>query len=705
MALTTDKRRNITTISSQSNRMGVVRAYSGDAVGVLAENMSKKLDFFAKRQAVLEENKYKADTQHKVYKAIQEYGRTHFDNPAAFSDNTNAYMDSAVKEAPKRFKNWTKSLISMEAAREGEKIFNRRLNLDFIESAKAIDILIEDINDQVTTDLYGMSLDKVDSYWAEQFIPKLSEIYKQYTDLYNSAYPEQKASSNMLPPEEWLKTRKVAFETAKVTNEVKTFIDSRYAELIETTQLTTAGTLPVLTGANGITTLKQDLQNLYRDYINDPAAQFVQGASSYIETSADDRSAIIKQVDKFANSYIDTFVQENRKVTVLNDLQANGAAQMIMNDAIIDPSSYVDFNIANFSLQYPSLDSDTLKKVNDRVMIGQLIYSKVNSLFNNDSSNVSTTQYQPITQAVNELLPQINLIDSEMFAGEKGTKELKSLIGRVNLKNIISDRYNGILNGPNINITEGSMPNLDRIVILNEETQEFAFDDDFRIILEYAARNNINIPQIDNFINNVTSLNVSSKEDLMRLHSISYMVNYLNNRNGFSYDFSNVPTNVKAALIKFDKIRNFETTNLPPKDIAQTFFNMLNKDNETLQNINTKINSFIGDGEEQINKEEIVANILNKNRKKFYTPAPIISGKLPSKLYTTGEATANEDKLFNDTAAMQTVVMPLLELYLSSVYENEYQVTKETLLENIELFTEAIAEEVKERGFFAVRGN
>ena len=29
-------------------------------------------------------------------------------------------------------------------------------------------------------------------------------------------------------------------------------------------------------------------------------------------------------------------------------------------------------------------------------------------------------------------------------------------------------------------------------------------------------------------------------------------------------------------------------TNLPPKDIAQTFFNMLNKDNETLQNINTK---------------------------------------------------------------------------------------------------------------------
>ena len=54
---------------------------------------------------------------------------------------------------------------------------------------------------------------------------------------------------------------------------------------------------------------------------------------------------------------------------------------------------------------------------------------------------------------------------------------------------------------------------------------------------------------------------------------------------------------------------------------------------------------------------------------------------------------------------MQTVVMPLLELYLSSVYENEYQVTKETLLENIELFTEAIAEEVKERGFFAVRGN
>ena len=47
----------------------------------------------AKRQAVLEENKYKADTQHKVYKAIQEYGRTHFDNPAAFSDNTLLFLN------------------------------------------------------------------------------------------------------------------------------------------------------------------------------------------------------------------------------------------------------------------------------------------------------------------------------------------------------------------------------------------------------------------------------------------------------------------------------------------------------------------------------------------------------------------------------------------------------------------------------------
>ena len=53
-----------------------------------------------------------------------------------------------------------------------------------------------------------------------------------------------------------------------------------------------------------INSIQQDFQNLYREYINDPAAQFVQGASSYIETSADDRSAIIKQVDKFANKII-----------------------------------------------------------------------------------------------------------------------------------------------------------------------------------------------------------------------------------------------------------------------------------------------------------------------------------------------------------------------------------------------------------------
>ena len=65
MALTTDKRRNVVSISSVSNRMGVVRGTTGDIVSEIGLTLSKQLDFFAKRQAELESVKYEADVKSK----------------------------------------------------------------------------------------------------------------------------------------------------------------------------------------------------------------------------------------------------------------------------------------------------------------------------------------------------------------------------------------------------------------------------------------------------------------------------------------------------------------------------------------------------------------------------------------------------------------------------------------------------------------
>ena len=49
MALTTDKRRNVVSISSVSNRMGVVRGTTGDIVSEIGLTLSKQLDFFSKK--------------------------------------------------------------------------------------------------------------------------------------------------------------------------------------------------------------------------------------------------------------------------------------------------------------------------------------------------------------------------------------------------------------------------------------------------------------------------------------------------------------------------------------------------------------------------------------------------------------------------------------------------------------------------------
>ena len=81
MALTKGERTTITTASSVANRMGVVPAYGGNPITTIAEVATEKLDFFAKRQATLQEGKYKADLEIQTRAYINEIGREYFDNP------------------------------------------------------------------------------------------------------------------------------------------------------------------------------------------------------------------------------------------------------------------------------------------------------------------------------------------------------------------------------------------------------------------------------------------------------------------------------------------------------------------------------------------------------------------------------------------------------------------------------------------------
>ena len=138
MALTTGKRQVQATASSVANRMGVVPAYGGDPVSTIAKVATEKLDFFAKRQATLEEAKYKADLDLTTSKFINDKSREFFDSPDSFTKATDEYLNTLVSEAPDRYKSWTKSMISGKALRKGEQIFNTRIKLDHIEATEAI---------------------------------------------------------------------------------------------------------------------------------------------------------------------------------------------------------------------------------------------------------------------------------------------------------------------------------------------------------------------------------------------------------------------------------------------------------------------------------------------------------------------------------------------------------------------------------------
>ena len=100
MALTKGERTTITTASSVANRMGVVPAYGGNPITTIAEVATEKLDFFAKRQATLQEGKYKADLEIQTRAYINEIGREYFDNPNMFIQKAGEYIDTLVDKAP-----------------------------------------------------------------------------------------------------------------------------------------------------------------------------------------------------------------------------------------------------------------------------------------------------------------------------------------------------------------------------------------------------------------------------------------------------------------------------------------------------------------------------------------------------------------------------------------------------------------------------
>ena len=700
MALTTDKRRNVVSISSVSNRMGVVRGTTGDIVSEIGLTLSKQLDFFAKRQAELESVKYEADVKSKVYKSIQQYGRDHFSDPAGFTNKTDAYIKTLVDKAPTRFKDWTKSFASMEAAREGEKIFTRKINFDFISTRDLINENVDNLINTFQLDMYGKDLEKVDNYFNTVIAPQIREIEKNYTSLRSSAYPEQ--LSGLDTTENFIKDIQVKFELAKIINERKHLIDARYDDLITGTE---GGESFNIDNVQAILDLENELLDLDNAYLNNPAQQEYQGSASLtFEDFKDDRAAILKEVKTWEKNYINSFADANLKANFIQQTNRDQIISFYSDDLITNPSKHTTTNISDLGVLY-NFSSEQVTDLERKKAIGQVIHSSA-MLF--QPSTLADANVQNLEAVAMKTLQAINKIDSTyMGNSQEDINMIKNMIGREQVKKLLgidSDEAFPVMSFFEQPSLDANGEQIIDTVTGNPVTQ-FAPNNALKQVATYAARYNISIPELDNFINGAMNINPTTEEGMIKLKQIAHTAHYLHTRDGFAYNFNNVSKEMLGTLLEYHRISRINTDSITDQDMANWFFKTQNKDNPTRAAISEKIDAYLYSDESNPLIDSLINDIKEKNRPTttFGVSASYLDTNVPL-ADCIFNSDAYERTIEIERIEMNAIIKPLLEIYLMGTFQTANEVTPDMINMKSKDFINVITQEMANKGLYVVRG-
>jgi hypothetical protein len=392
MALTTGKRQVTTTASSVANRMGVVPAYGGDPVSTIAKVATEKLDFFAKRQASLEEAKYKADLEIKTSKFINTKAREFFNDPKSFTATTDSYIESLVAEAPTRYKSWTKSMISGKAIRKGETIFANRIKQDHDDAIKLQNERVRTHNEETLEDLFDLATvsqadpelrkdstftNNIDDYHKNVWLPKVSEMYKSHLEVYNAAYPEDRNA--MLTPQEFLRTMQVSFEQLRVNTKVKNIIDTTMLEISEM-----GGDYQI--GNDKIKQLNTTISKmLNEEYMKNPQIDMLDGKATLVNTTKDEREQIISNAESFMKGHLNVY---NNQLVKYESEKKLAIADQLNNDLYNFVNNPDDFGIITekqLERKMIDLELDDNEKLNYRnsYFAGQMIKGSIDENLQN----------------------------------------------------------------------------------------------------------------------------------------------------------------------------------------------------------------------------------------------------------------------------------------------------------------------------------
>ena len=711
MALTKGERTTITTASSVANRMGVVPAYGGNPITTIAEVATEKLDFFAKRQATLQEGKYKADLEIQTRAYINEIGREYFDNPNMFIQKAGEYIDTLVDKAPVRYKSWTKSMAGSMAGTEGERIFDRRIKLDFLEAENLHNARVQGFNEKTINDMYnliefgddvdlksGNIANKVDLYKKNTYDPQQSEIYKDYLERYNSAYPEER--SQMDTPEEFLRKLKLSFEQARINTKIKNMIDVAVLEIEE-------GGFEYTVGADILTELNSNITKmLNEEYMKNPQIDLRDGAATFIGSTTEERAEIIKNASSFAEAHTGMYKKQLAKYQLNSVTEKNQIHQRNLNGFIKSPEKYVSYNEDRLNADIVNLGLDEAAgiKYKNTFYAGKIVLDNVDKFLPKMIGGSAIMGINQTATETFEILQTAGYLDA---VGIKTPADLKPLIIDTHMKLMFSAEELRDISTGKVDIftynEDGEK--------IKDENNALVATQQFNAIVAYASQFNEEIPVITDFLNDTISMtDTTDDESLDKLDKAAYMVHYFINENGFEYMFKGLTSENKAKILKlaeYHKLRSLNTSQVSRQDVANSFFDSLKTQTVTQrQEILTELDNFIYYGNEDeteggINLTEMVNEYITKYQKMDLTSPfqanlfnELATGQVQSVL-----GDGQIDSVLVDQRRVQEVIRPLLNIYLPNMFTDSASVTKDSVKHQLEKVLPLIMEDFKNNGY------
>ena len=592
MALTTGKKTTTVTPSSIASRMGVVPAYSGDWLATAADTLGKTLDTQAKKVAVLEEEKWKAQFSIDTYKAINDFAMKNRINPNGFTKNTDAYIDQLIQSVPSRYKGWAKQYAGMMAAREGQQIINRHYNT---QQQDMIRLNADDTAlwlDNTIRNLQSIPYAEWDQTMFTGHLAEFTEKAVAYENMFNALDPQYRGQIDT--PQVWKRKHQLAFEQARLNSKHTALIEA--AALIDREAITGKdengdGVIYKPSGIEGeLTNVQIAISKISTDldkYINNPKVDELDGFATLRDTTTEERNFLKENSLTYANNLKQSYDVEQNKIKSMNEVQYNQNVNSLLNEVSLPSTNYSDdqLDIQLNNLNVKISDREKIKEANTiKNVVGNLSALTYNSL---PEGKIATYNGKQVN--LNQFNPNLfhdSITDAQTILQTEGINisydDIKSKMIEHHIYTITGKNYNDLNFGYDFATGTGS--------------------DDFNLLKNYSINMGIVPKPLTNFINENYSearLNLNVKENRDVIVEISGMLNALQETPyAKNFGIDNISAEDQILLTQFykDYRRNFDINTKRSAGLQSTFI----QENDFVKNWFEIRNEYEGDKSDKI---------------------------------------------------------------------------------------------------------